>query len=185
MVNGRWTSKMQEVKHKTYNFFKNKFSENRHIRPKFTSPYFKKLTMMDAIKLEAPFSLEEVKAAIWACGSEKAPGPDEFTFKFIKTYWDTLKDDVINFVLHFDKFGTLKRGCNSSFITLAPKVKDSISLVDYQPISLIGSMYKIITKLLANRLKTVIGGLIADAQSAYVEGRSILDGPLVINELYS
>nr|KAJ0210922.1 hypothetical protein LSAT_V11C400217930 [Lactuca sativa] len=68
---------------------------------------------------------------------------------------------------------------------VSTSVKDPISLTDYRPISLIGCMYKIISKILALRLKKVIGGLIGDVQSAYVEGRSILDGPLVINELLS
>lgn len=68
---------------------------------------------------------------------------------------------------------------------VSTSVKDPISLTDYRPISLIGCMYKIISKILALRLKKVIGGLIGDVQSAYVEGRSILDRPLVINELLS
>nr|KAJ0198799.1 hypothetical protein LSAT_V11C600337540 [Lactuca sativa] len=141
--------------------------------------------MMQAIKLEAPFSHKEVKDAVWACGSEKAPGPDGLTFKFIKTYWEIIKDDVMKFVFHFDKFGTFARGFNSTFISLVPKVKDPISLTDYRPISFMGCMSKIISKILATRIKSVIGDLIGDVQSAYVEGRSILDGPLMINELIS
>ncbi|KAI3751226.1 hypothetical protein L2E82_22274 [Cichorium intybus] len=185
MVNGTWVSSVNEIKGEVLRYFKNKFSESWPSRPKLVSPYFKSISMMDAIKLEAPFTLDEVKVAVWACGSDKAPGPDGFTFKFIKTYWDTLKSDVMNCVLHFDKYGTLARGCNSSFITLAPKVKDPTSLSDFRPICLIGCVYKIISKILAIRLKKIIGTVISDVQSAYVEGRNILDGPLVINELYS
>ena len=83
---------------------------------------------MEVIRLEAPFSEVDVKAALWACGSDKAPGQDGFIFKFIKTYWNMLKDDVMEFVLHFDRHSSFARGCNSSFITLAPKVKDPSSL---------------------------------------------------------
>lgn len=176
---------MTEVKAEVLRLFQNKFTETHRTRPKLVSPYFKTLSMMDAIGLEAPFSVEEVKVAVWACGSDKAPGSDGFNFKFIKAFWETLKDDVMKCVFHFDKYGTLARGCNSSFITLAPKVKDPTSLSDYRLISLIGCIYKIISKLLATRLKKVIGGIIGDVQSAYVEGRNILDGPLVINELNS
>ncbi|KAI3509571.1 hypothetical protein L1887_24947 [Cichorium endivia] len=185
MVNGKWVSSVDEVKGEVFRYFKNKFSETWPSRPKIVSRHFKSISMMEAIKLEAPFTMEEIKDALWACGCDKAPGPDGFNFKFIKNYWDMLKSDVMNCVLHFDKFGTLARGCNSSFITLVPKVKDPSSLSDYRPISLIGCVYKIISKILAIRLKKVIGKVISDVQSAYVEGRNILDGPLVINELYA
>lgn len=70
---------------------------------------------------------------------------------------------------------------NSSFITPVPKVKDPSSLSNFRLISLIGCMYKTTLKILATRLKAVIG----DVQSAYIEGRNILDGLLVVNELYT
>lgn len=93
--------------------------------------------------------------------------------------------DIINFVKYFEQNASLAKGCNPSFITLIPKVCDPISLADYIPISLIGCIYKIITKVLAIRLKSVIGFVISDIQSAFVPGRNILDAPLVINEIFS
>ncbi|KAI3720995.1 hypothetical protein L2E82_31996 [Cichorium intybus] len=60
-----------------------------------------------------------------------------------------------------------------------------MSLSDYRPISLIGCIYKILAKALAVRLKSVIGEVIGEVQSAYVAGRNILDGPLMINEIHS
>ncbi|KAL7607598.1 hypothetical protein Lser_V15G19622 [Lactuca serriola] len=83
------------------------------------------------------------------------------------------------------RVGSLARGCNSSFITLAPKIKDPLSLNDYRRISLMGCVSKIISKILSNRMKSVIGKVIGDEQSAYVEGRCILEGPLMINEVCS
>lgn len=68
---------------------------------------------------------------------------------------------------------------------LFSKTKDPTVLRDYRPISLIGSIYKIISKVLASRLKTLIGGVIDETQSAYVEGCNILDDPLIINEVCS
>ena len=66
-----------------------------------------------------------------------------------------------------------------------PKRKDPTSLADFRPISLIGCIYKIISKALSNRFKKVIGSVIDEVQSAYVEGRNILDGPLIVNEVCS
>lgn len=89
------------------------------------------------------------------------------------------------YVKHFEQWGRLSRGCNSSFITLAAKTKDPLVLGDYRPISLIGSLYKIIAKLLASRICVVIGECIDEVQTAFVEGRNILEGPLIVNELCS
>ncbi|XP_021971650.1 uncharacterized protein LOC110866811 [Helianthus annuus] len=73
-------------------------------------------------------------------------------------------------------------GCNSSFVALIPKQKDPLSIGDFRPISLVGSVYKILAKVLANRLKIVINDVISNTQSAFVGGRNILDSPLIISE---
>jgi len=66
---------------------------------------------------------------------------------------------------------------------LIPKVKDPLALNDYRPISLIGSVYKIIAKALALRIKSVIGSVIDEIQTAFIKDRNILDGPMIINEV--
>ncbi|CAH1436949.1 unnamed protein product [Lactuca virosa] len=77
MVNGRWATSVAEVKGVSLRFFKNKFTETHVSRPKFTSSFLKSISMMDAIKLEAPFSLDEVKAAVWAYGGNWRSCPHE------------------------------------------------------------------------------------------------------------
>ncbi|GJU10686.1 RNA-directed DNA polymerase, eukaryota [Tanacetum coccineum] len=81
--------------------------------------------------------------------------------------------------------GCFPRGCNSSFIALILKIQDAKFVKDFRPISLIGSTYKIISKILANRLCLVLPDLISDVQSAFVANRQILDGPFILNELMS
>ncbi|GJT53986.1 RNA-directed DNA polymerase, eukaryota [Tanacetum coccineum] len=88
-------------------------------------------------------------------------------------------------VSDFFSLGEFSSGCNSSFIALIPKFHDAKVVSDFRPISLIGSLYKIITKILANRLTLVISDLISDVQSAFVTSRQILDGPFILNELLS
>ncbi|GJY56357.1 RNA-directed DNA polymerase, eukaryota [Tanacetum coccineum] len=66
-----------------------------------------------------------------------------------------------------------------------PKILDAKLVKDFRPISLIGSIYKIITKILANRLCLVLPHLISDVQSAFVSDRQILDGPFIINDIIS
>ncbi|GKG18828.1 hypothetical protein Tco_0375927, partial [Tanacetum coccineum] len=87
---------------------------------------------------------------------DKASGSDGFSFKLIKKHWNILGDDIIKYVKDFHLSASIPRGCNSSFITLAPKVDDPITISDFWPISLIGCQYKIIAKVLADRLALVI-----------------------------
>nr|GFC15085.1 RNA-directed DNA polymerase, eukaryota [Tanacetum cinerariifolium] len=82
----------------------------------------------------------------------------------------------------FDK-GRFPRGSNSSFNALIPTVIDAKFVTDFRPISLIGSVYKVVTKILAYRLSTVISGLISNTQSTVVANRHILDGPFILNEV--
>jgi len=130
-----------------------------------------------------PFTLEEVKEALWDCDSFKCPGPDGITLGFVKDFWDVLKGDVMRFLVELHRNGRLAKGINSTFIALIPKVDNPHRLNDFRPISLVGSMYKILAKVLANRLRSVIGLVISDAQSAFIKGRQILDGILVANEI--
>lgn len=79
--------------------------------------------------------------------------------------------------------GEISWGCNASFLTLIPKIDGPENLGDFRPISLIGVFYKILAKLLAERLKKVIGKVISNTQCAFIKGRYILDGVLIANEL--
>nr|GEU64428.1 RNA-directed DNA polymerase, eukaryota [Tanacetum cinerariifolium] len=75
--------------------------------------------------------------------------------------------------------GNFPKGCNSSFIALIPKIPDAKLVKDFCPISLIGSLYKIIEKTLANRLVGVLGDLVSEVQLDFVVDRQILDGDVL------
>lgn len=75
--------------------------------------------------------------------------------------------------------------CTASFIPLIPKVRDPLFLKDYRPLNLIGNIYKVLSKLLALHLKKVVGNFVGLEKTSYIEGRNILDGSLMINELYT
>lgn len=85
-------------------------------------------------------------------------------------------------VREFHENGRWVRGSNSSFIVLIPKKDGARGIDQFRPISLIGSLYKIVAKMLARRLKTVLGKLIGGTQSAFLHGRNILDGVVILNE---
>lgn len=123
------------------------------------------------------------QCGLWSCEGSKAPGPDGFTIYFVKKHWEILKSDFLEAMFAFEKTGKIPNGCNSAFITLIPKVIDPIAVSDFRPISLVGLPYKILSKILTGRLKKVLPSIIFECQIAFVDGRQILDGILVANEV--
>ncbi|GKC23977.1 RNA-directed DNA polymerase, eukaryota, partial [Tanacetum coccineum] len=120
---------------------------------------------------------------IWDCGTDKSPGPDGFTFGFYRRFWTIIKNDVFEAVKYFFNNGVIPKGCNSSFNALILKISDANLVKDFRPINLIGSLYKIIAKILANRLVGVLGDIVNEVQSAFIAERQILDGPFILNEV--
>ncbi|GJY63088.1 putative RNA-directed DNA polymerase, eukaryota, reverse transcriptase zinc-binding domain protein [Tanacetum coccineum] len=161
MIDGIWATYPQQVKMAFHKFYKDKFdvldslTKLPHVVP------FATLSQEDSTELENLVTLEEIRVA------------------------ELLKEDVRNAVrCVFDSFA-MPRGVNSSFITLIPKISNPIHIKDFRPISLIGMQYKIIAKILANRLSKVIDKLVSQEQSTFIAGRQILDGPIVLSELMS
>ncbi|PNX72596.1 cysteine-rich receptor-like protein kinase, partial [Trifolium pratense] len=130
-----------------------------------------------------PFTEVEVKQAVWDCDSYKSPGPDGINFGFIKDFWVELRGDVMRFLSDFHRNGRLTKGINATFIALIPKTDSPQRLNDFRPISLVGSLYKILAKVLDNRLRQVIDSVIFESQTTFVKNRQILDGILIANEI--
>ena len=96
--------------------------------------------------------------------------------------WEFIKEDVMSTVNDFATRGVWPRGSNASFLCLIPKNDNPQQLNDFRPISLVGCMYKIMSKALSLRLKRVIDKVIDVRKSAFLEGQSLLDGVLVAND---
>ncbi|GJW51044.1 hypothetical protein Tco_0092395 [Tanacetum coccineum] len=168
---GVWISYPLLIKEAFLKYYKEKFQA--HDSQVVFSPmiHSTSLTSLDRDSLETHFSLDEIKIVVWDCGSNKSPGPDGFSFAFIKKYWDLIKMDIFEFVNSFFVSGSMPQGANSSFFMLIPKTSNPISIKGFRPISLIGIHYKIIAKVLANRLSKVIDKVVSKEQSAFIYGR--------------
>ena len=101
-VNGVWKAEAEIMKEEVYNFFKSKFSDDNPIRPIHRSNLFKKLTREHSEWIEVPFSVEEIKEAVWSYGNNKAPGTEGFTFVFIRRFWDKIGRDICDVVKFFE-----------------------------------------------------------------------------------
>lgn len=88
----------------------------------------------------------------------------------------------MGFFKDFHDQGKFVKSINVFFMVLIPKKGGAEDLKDFRPISLVGSLYKLLAKVLANRLKKVMGKLVSKSQSAFVKGRQILDASLIANE---
>ncbi|MFS7999333.1 putative RNA-directed DNA polymerase [Helianthus anomalus] len=184
LIDGVWNTNPLAIKEVLYEFFHHQFSEPMPIRPELLCSNIATISDHEVTLLENPFSVEEIKEAVWECEGERAPGPDGFNFKFIKRCWVGLRDDMVRLFNKFYEEGSINKSCTSSFIALIPKVNDPVSPTDFRPISLIGVINKVISKVLVNRLKSVMGKLISEQQSAFLAGRNIMDGPLILNEVF-
>nr|GEV36574.1 RNA-directed DNA polymerase, eukaryota [Tanacetum cinerariifolium] len=180
LVDGIWMESPSLVKNEFFDHFKNRFEQPLQNRIQLERDFLNRITTDQNEDLEREVSREEIKRTVWDCGIDKALGPDGFTFGFYRRYWNLIESDVVKW---FFQQGTIPKGGNSFFITLIPKVPNANMVNDFRPISLIGSLYKIIAKILANRLVMVLGDLANEIQSAFVADRHILDGPFISNKL--
>lgn len=129
-----------------------------------------------------PFVEDEVWFAFSQMHSLKSPGPDGYSAGFFQNSRATMGQDVIRAALHFLNGEQFEEGLNATNICLVPKVSSPTQVTDYRSISLCYVIYKLISKVLANRLKNVLPIIISSEQSAFILGRLITNNVLVAFE---
>ncbi|GJX01696.1 RNA-directed DNA polymerase, eukaryota, reverse transcriptase zinc-binding domain protein [Tanacetum coccineum] len=156
LVDGNWIKSPCSVKSEFFSHFKIWFEQPQETHIHININFPNTITFGQKEDLESMVSKEEIKRAVWECGTDKSSGPDGFTFGFYRRFWKVIEKDVVEAVTFFF--------CNGYF----PKG---------------GCVYKIIAKVLANRLVPVLGNIVSEVQSAFIANRQILDGPFILNEI--
>lgn len=125
----------------------------------------------------------EIETALFEMDGYKAPGPDGMPAIFYQHFWPSVKNDVTQMVASFLNSGRMLKELNQSTIVLIPKGDEQQSCRDYKPISLCNVSYKIISKVLTNRLQKTVKEIISPFQNAFAKGRSITDNVLIAHEV--
>ena len=152
-------------------FYKQLYVETVAHRPLLDDVEFSCISEVDALWLDGPFDEEEVFRVISDFTGDKAFGPDGFSMAFFQCCWCILKAEIMAVFQNFHTQTVFEKSFNASFLALIPKKVDVVEIKDFWPISLVGGIYKIISKVLANHLRRVAHGLISDSQNAFVKGR--------------
>ena len=134
------------------------------------------------MNLDQQFIGDEVLKALNEMAPLTAPGLDGMLPIFYKTFWHIIGSDVMNVVLTTLNSGHVPGDLNTTFIALISKIKEPKKVSDFRPISLCNVVYKLIAKVLVNRLKLVLPYIVSDSQSAFLSGHLIIDNVLVAFE---
>eukprot|EP00253_Pinus_taeda_P009185 PITA_09185 len=132
--------------------------------------------------LEAIITKEEAKKSLFDMDPDKALGPDGFSARFLQVCWPIIEKDLLRMVqksLNTQKIGG---NTNSAFLALIPKEKGANTFSGFRPISLCNTGYKLITKIIANRLKPILHKIIPENQGGFIQGRQIVDNFFLVQE---
>jgi hypothetical protein len=144
----------------------------------------KQLSDNDRSFLTAPFFINEIKKVIFEMKHNKKIFPaDGFPMEFFQNFWDLIQMDILNLFKDFYD-GNLKiERLNYGMVTLLPKVDNAVDMKNFRPICLLNVCYKIISKVLNNRLASCITKVISDSQYGFIKNRYIMDGVISLNEI--
>ena len=101
--------------------------------------------------------------ALMEMNGDKALGLDGFTMAFWQSCWEFIKEEILEMFKDFYEHSSFLKSPNNTFLVLIPKKSGAEDLGDFRPISLLGGLYKLLAKVLANRLKKVVGKVVSNS----------------------
>lgn len=180
LPSGEWCTDPEILQEEAVKFFKNLFCTKDNIRRPNHNPNLRPLDQESRLALTKPVTKEEVYHALMGMKSYKAPGPDGFQPIFYKIFWDDVGDDVWQFVRQSFSYGQFVAPVVDTQMILIPKTDDPSSFKDFRPISLCNVLYKIVTKVLMNRLRPLLSDMISPLQSSFIPGRGTTDNAILL-----
>uniref|UniRef100_A0A803PY01 Reverse transcriptase domain-containing protein n=1 Tax=Cannabis sativa TaxID=3483 RepID=A0A803PY01_CANSA len=142
-----------------------------------------RLNVEQQVRLIRPFSMGDVKKAMFSIHSSKSPGLDGFGSSFFKDLWSEIGNEVSKAILDFFDTGYLPNELNETVISLIPKVSDPNTAKDYRPIACCNTVYKYISKMICSRLTEVLPSLIQGNQGAFIKNRLLAHNIMIFQDL--
>uniref|UniRef100_A0A803PMJ8 Reverse transcriptase domain-containing protein n=1 Tax=Cannabis sativa TaxID=3483 RepID=A0A803PMJ8_CANSA len=181
---GHWVYDEKEVAGVFFHFYKDLFtSSNPQIDESFEQLFEAKVTVEENMDLRKVPDSMEIENAIANLHPLKSPGPDGLPGCFYRRHWQVVGDSVIKMVQLFFSRGVMDNTLNFTHICLIPKVEKPESVEKFRPISLCNFGYKIISKILATRLRAVMDKLVSPVLAAFIPGRWIAESSILTQEL--
>lgn len=182
---GNPQTSIDAIKRVVIDFYKNLFSSSRDpISMTQLSMVDRRIDDTMAAELTMSYSRDEIVQALKDMHPCKSPGPDGLPALFYKKFWDLVRDELCSLVLGFLSWGDMPEDLNHTFVVLIPKVREPTDMKYLRPISLCNVSYKVISKVLANRLKKILPAIIKENQSAFILGRLITDNVLLSSVVF-
>ncbi|XP_028190711.1 uncharacterized protein LOC114376680 [Glycine soja] len=185
LEDGHNTSSQDEIAHAFVNHFRNFFSAHELTQtpsisicnrgPKVPTDCFAALL--------CPTSKQKVWNIISVMANNKAPGPDGFNVLFFKKAWNIVGDDIFAAVNEFFTTGKILKQLNHAIIVLIPKHDQASQVNHFRPISCCNLLYKIVSKILANRIAPVLETIIGETQTAFIKNRKMMDNIFLVQEI--
>ncbi|KAJ8754033.1 hypothetical protein K2173_001931 [Erythroxylum novogranatense] len=165
-------------------YFQQLFTSSRGDTAPILNAVEGKVTPLQNELLLAPYTVEEIKTAVFSMHPDKSLGPDGFNPGFFQTYWDLIGKDVVKACLRTLNDGDPLPSLNRTNLILIPKKQKSETIADLRSISLSNVIDRVICKTIANRLKQILPDIISETQSAFIPNRLIIDNIIVAYELF-
>ncbi|XP_015944180.1 uncharacterized protein LOC107469315 [Arachis duranensis] len=181
-IHGRLVRNQPRIKVAIRDFYKDLYHQETSPNIGFRDGLVRQISEDEATGLELMPTAEEIKNVVWDCESTNAPGCDRYNMNFFKKCWDKIGKEFIEAVMGFFRSARLPRDSSVTWVALAPKFVGATEIKDLWPISMVGCVYKVISKVLVRRMRNVMPGLVGETQSAFVQGRKIHDGALIACE---
>ncbi|XP_027148760.1 uncharacterized protein LOC113749274 [Coffea eugenioides] len=180
---GGWCDSEEEVLGEITGYFGNLFTSSN---PEASTSIFQCIPQVITDHMNSqlirPITELEVKKAVFSLHPNKAPGPDGMSSVFFQKFWHIVKKDVIAAISSFFHSGNLLKAINETCITLIPKIDVPTLVSHFRPISLCNVIYRVISKILVNRVKPFLNCCVSSNQSAFIPGRHIIDNIMIVHE---
>ncbi|OMO51807.1 reverse transcriptase [Corchorus capsularis] len=180
---GKWVTENAPLQTLVLNFYRGLYANEEGERVALESLLQPTISPIDVGKLTHDIAPSEVRAALFQMKPWKAPGVDGFQAGFFQNCWESVGQDLLDLVQDAFRTGSFNVNLNQTLIVLIPNVGNPEYVKQFRPISLCTVAYKLIIKVLVNRLRPLLGDLIGPLQSSFIHGRQAANNIFIAQEM--